>query len=65
MQNILTVQAMRESDAQAIAGGIPGRTLMARAAEAIFDSAEWEPPVAVVCGKGNNGGDGFALACLR
>ena len=46
MQNILTVQAMRESDAQAIAGGIPGRTLMARAAEAIFDSAEWEPPVA-------------------
>ena len=64
MQNILTVQAMRESDAQAIAGGIPGRTLMARAAEAIFDSAEWEPPVAVVCGKGNNGGDGFALAGL-
>ena len=64
MQTILTVQAMRESDAWTIAGGIPGRELMGRAAKAIFDSAEWRPPVAVVCGKGNNGGDGYALACL-
>ena len=64
MQKILTVQAMRESDAAAIAGGIPGRELMGRAAKAIFDAAEWRAPVAVVCGKGNNGGDGYALASL-
>ena len=64
MQSILTVQSMRESDARAIAGGIPGQELMGRAARAIFEAAEWLPPVAVVCGKGNNGGDGFALACL-
>ena len=64
MQIILTVQAMRESDARAIAGGTPGQELMGRAARAIFKAAEWIPPVAVVCGKGNNGGDGYALACL-
>ena len=64
MQTILTVQSMRESDARAIAEGTPGRELMGRAAGAIFEAAEWIPPVAVVCGKGNNGGDGFALACL-
>ena len=64
MQQILTVRTMRESDAAAIAGGVPGRELMARAARAIFEAVSWEAPVAVVCGKGNNGGDGYALACL-
>ena len=64
MQTILTVQSMRESDARAIAGGIPGRELMGRAGRAIFEAVEWRSPVAVVCGKGNNGGDGYALACL-
>ena len=64
MQTILTVQSMRESDALTIAGGVPGQELMGRAAEAIFEAAEWLPPVAVVCGRGNNGGDGYALACL-
>ncbi len=64
MQNILSVQTMRDSDAAAIAAGTPGRELMARAARAIFEAVSWEAPVAVVCGKGNNGGDGYALACL-
>ena len=64
MRSVLTVQSMRESDARAIAGGTPGQELMGRAAKAIFEAAEWLPPVAVVCGKGNNGGDGYALACL-
>ena len=64
MRSVLTVQSMRESDARAIAGGTPGQELMGRAAKAIFEAAEWQPPVAVVCGKGNNGGDGYALACL-
>ena len=64
MKTVLTVQSMRESDARAIAGGVPGLELMGRAAKAIFQAAVWNPPVAVVCGKGNNGGDGYALACL-
>ena len=62
MRTILTVQSMRESDAAAIAGGIAGRELMDRAGRALFEATEWESPVAVVCGKGNNGGDGYALA---
>jgi len=62
MQTILTVEAMRESDAAAIAGGVAGAELMKRAGRAIFGAASWAPPVAVVCGKGNNGGDGYALA---
>ena len=62
MKRILDVQSMRESDAAAIAAGTAGRDLMGRAGEGIFRAAEWKAPVAVVCGKGNNGGDGYVLA---
>jgi NAD(P)H-hydrate epimerase len=48
--------------------GIPGYTLMQRAAEAAFDLllAAWPGArrVLVACGAGNNGGDGYALARL-
>ena len=64
MLPILSVENMRRSDAACIAGGVPGRELMARAAKGIFDAARWAPPVAVVCGSGNNAGDGYALALL-
>ncbi len=59
---ILSVEAMRKSDARTIAGGVPGRELMFRAGKAIFEQAEWKPPVAVVCGSGNNAGDGYVIA---
>ena len=52
---------MRESDAAAIAGGTPGQVLMGRAGAEIFRAAAWKAPVAIVCGKGNNAGDGFVL----
>lgn len=61
---ILSVEAMRKSDARTIAGGVPGRELMFRAGKAIFEQAEWKPPVAVVCGSGNNAGDGYVIAGL-
>ncbi len=64
MIDILSVASMRESDAATIAAGTPGRELMARAGKALFDTCPWKPPVAIVCGKGNNGGDGYALAPL-
>lgn len=64
MIRILDVASMRESDAATIASGVPGRELMERAGRGIFRAAEWKPPVAVVCGRGNNGGDGFVLAYL-
>jgi NAD(P)H-hydrate epimerase len=37
---------------------------MARAARAIFETVDWRPPAAIVCGSGNNAGDGYALALL-
>ena len=64
MQTILTVEAMRRSDAQTIASGVAGADLMGRAGEGIFRAAGWEAPVAVVCGTGNNAGDGYVVACL-
>ncbi len=62
MLRILDVQSMRNSDAATIAGGVPGRELMGRAGEEIFRSAEWKTPVAIVCGTGNNAGDGYVTA---
>ena len=64
METILSVAAMRNSDAAAIASGTPGRELMRRAAEGIFRAACWKPPVTIVCGSGNNAGDGYAVALM-
>lgn len=64
MQEILSVQTMRESDAAAIRGGIPGYDLMGRAAEAVAEKGRFESPVAILSGGGGNGGDGYALALL-
>ena len=54
-------------DAAAIEGcGIPGSILMARAAQACCEvmTAVWGQPsrVQVLCGTGNNGGDGYLIA---
>jgi len=65
----LTVQQIRELDILAIEHvGIPGIVLMEnaarRVAEFIYD-ALLDPPrarVLVLCGSGNNGGDGFVVA---
>ena len=64
MTEILTVAEMRRSDAAAIAAGTPGRKLMRRAGECIFRAGEWKAPAAVVCGTGNNAGDGYVLASM-
>ncbi len=64
---ILTADAMREVDRRAIEEvGIPSLVLMENAAVGVADAlAEGFPDaetVAIVCGPGNNGGDGLALA---
>ena len=64
MKKVLTVAAMRQADADTIAAGTPGRVLMARAARGIFEAFPWRGETAVVCGSGNNAGDGYALALL-
>ena len=35
-----------------------------RAAHALLDACRPDAPVAIVCGGGNNGADGYALGCL-
>lgn len=64
MIDCISVENMRLSDAETIANFVPSLTLMHRAAWGVFLSHAWVAPVAVVVGSGNNGGDGFALACI-
>jgi NAD(P)H-hydrate epimerase len=67
MHCLLTTREMYAADAAAMAAGIPGERLM--------EAAGWQVAVAirrrfrprrvtVVCGPGNNGGDGFVVARL-
>ncbi len=62
---LYTTAQMREADARTIASGIPGIELMEKAGIAVADAAmsRYEPRRTVVlCGPGNNGGDGFVAA---
>ncbi|KQP31973.1 bifunctional ADP-dependent NAD(P)H-hydrate dehydratase/NAD(P)H-hydrate epimerase [Methylobacterium sp. Leaf100] len=63
---LLTVEAMRRVDAAAILGGTPGSTLMEQAGGAVAARVRAHLPeggrVLVLCGPGNNGGDGFVAA---
>ena len=59
----VSVEEMRRRDAATIAAGTPGKVLMRRAAEGICNAwNEWPDGTLILCGSGNNGGDGFALA---
>ncbi|TFG41063.1 MAG: bifunctional ADP-dependent NAD(P)H-hydrate dehydratase/NAD(P)H-hydrate epimerase, partial [Chromatiales bacterium] len=67
--NIYSVASVREMDRRAIEDhGIPGYTLMKRAGAAALNVARSHYPNArrwqVVCGAGNNGGDGYVVARL-
>ena len=64
MIRILSVDNMRKSDAAAIAAGTSGRELMFRAGQRIFENVAWKPPVGILCGSGNNAGDGYVIAKL-
>jgi NAD(P)H-hydrate epimerase len=67
---VLTAEQMRAADAAAIASGFAGPVLMENAAWGALRALEHRWPnlksqrIAVFCGKGNNGGDGLALARL-
>ena len=66
MRKILTAAQMKSADERTIAGGVPSLVLMERAAMAVVQTITEEMPEAdsaiVLCGTGNNGGDGFAVA---
>ena len=64
---IRSAAAVRAADRHAISVlGIPGYTLMTRAGEAALRAIRAQWPMArrllVLCGRGNNGGDGYVLA---
>jgi ADP-dependent NAD(P)H-hydrate dehydratase / NAD(P)H-hydrate epimerase len=62
---LLSVAQMNEADRLTMAAGTPGVLLMQRAGEAVAREIErrfMPRPVSILCGPGNNGGDGFVVA---
>ena len=65
---VLTPEQMREVDRRTIELGIPGLVLMENAGHRVaeFLAARFAPldkqRIVILCGKGNNGGDGFVIA---
>lgn len=63
---LLTVAEMAAADRAEISCGTPGMALMEKAGEAVAaavaEEAEPDSRILVLCGPGNNGGDGFVCA---
>ncbi|MCR4930222.1 MAG: NAD(P)H-hydrate epimerase [Lachnospiraceae bacterium] len=64
MEEFISVEKMRLSDAYTIEHFVPSKELMYRAANGVYESfKKWDKKkIAIVTGGGNNGGDGYALA---
>jgi ADP-dependent NAD(P)H-hydrate dehydratase / NAD(P)H-hydrate epimerase len=64
-REILDTQAMRDAEQAAIDGGTPVEMLMERAGAALAEATvlfAGARPALVLCGPGNNGGDGYVAA---
>jgi len=68
MRPLLTPEEMKAADSATIKAGTPGEILMERAGRAVARTVirlagdRYGSRVVCVCGKGNNGGDGFVAA---
>ena len=62
MQNVISVDNMRKSDKYTIDNITPSLKLMENAGKAVYNSVEWHGKTAIICGSGNNAGDGYVLA---
>lgn len=63
---VLSPEEARDLDRRTIAAGTPGEVLMERAGESIVEFLDRKfdltgERIAIVCGKGNNGGDGLVV----
>ena len=64
MEKIVSSRVMRESDEYTCANITSSRELMYRAGKGIYECLPQGGRVALVCGAGNNAGDGFVVAKL-
>ncbi len=68
MKEVLSVENMRKSDEYTIKNCVSSKELMYRAALGIYNSIPLDrfssPEILIVCGTGNNAGDGYALASI-
>lgn len=68
MLELLTAKEMGQADKLAMEGGVAGAVLMENAGRSVADEVSLRFPdastVAILCGPGNNGGDGFVAARL-
>lgn len=62
MQKIVSSCVMRESDAYTCENITDSKELMLRAGKGIAESFDFRGRIAIVCGSGNNAGDGYVLA---
>ena len=63
MIDVVSVSLMKQSDKKT-SEKIPEKELMYRAGRAVFELLPVSDTYAVVCGKGNNGGDGYVVAAF-
>ena len=66
MKPVISVELMRQSDAHTIKTKTSSKELMFRAGKSVFESCNFGENTAIVCGSGNNAGDGYVIAlCLH
>lgn len=64
MKEVVSVLNMSNSDKNTIATYNNSKDLMWNAAFGVYSSANWFGNIAIVCGTGNNAGDGYALSII-